>query len=108
MSTNWLVLPPIANLNFGILRNPLAFAPSKDMVSMTKALLLGTIDNLTKTSFSVNEKNFVGLATDGDFIACGSENNALFVYYKGLAKQVLTFWFDSSKVSVSSDLDIGG
>ncbi|CAG2177091.1 unnamed protein product, partial [Oppiella nova] len=46
----------------------------------------------------INEKNFVGLATDGDFIACGSENNALFVYYKGLSKQVLTFWFDSVRV----------
>ena len=48
----------------------------------------------------INEKNFVGLATDGDFIACGSENNALFVYYKGLSKQVLTFWFDSVRVLV--------
>ena len=31
----------------------------------------------------VNEKNFVGLATDGDYITCGSENNGLYVYYKG-------------------------
>jgi len=30
-----------------------------------------------------NEKNFVGLATDGDYIACGSEDNSLYVYYKG-------------------------
>ena len=34
----------------------------------------------------VNEKNFVGLATNsatnGDYIACGSENNTLYVYYK--------------------------
>ena len=49
----------------------------------------------------INEKNFVGLATDGDFIACGSENNSLFLYYKGLSKQVLTFWFDSVRVLVS-------
>lgn len=42
----------------------------------------------------LNEKNFVGLATDGDYVACGSENNALYVYYKGLSKQVLTFRFD--------------
>lgn len=41
-----------------------------------------------------NEKNFVGLATDGDYVACGSENNALYIYYKGLSKQVLTFRFD--------------
>lgn len=49
----------------------------------------------------INEKNFVGLATDGDFIACGSENNSLFIYYKGLSKQVLTFWFDSHRALVS-------
>ena len=30
----------------------------------------------------VNEKNFVGLATDGDYVTCGSENNGLYVYYK--------------------------
>ena len=32
----------------------------------------------------VNEKNFVGLATDGDYITCGSENNGLYIYYKVL------------------------
>ncbi|KAK7573619.1 hypothetical protein V9T40_010810 [Parthenolecanium corni] len=42
----------------------------------------------------VNEKNFVGLATDGDYIACGSENNSLYVYYKGLCKQLLHYKFD--------------
>ena len=30
----------------------------------------------------MNEKNFVGLATDGDYVTCGSENNGLYVYYK--------------------------
>lgn len=30
----------------------------------------------------VNEKNFVGLATNGDYIACGSEDNSLCIYYK--------------------------
>ncbi|KAJ8896466.1 hypothetical protein PR048_001810 [Dryococelus australis] len=42
----------------------------------------------------INEKNFVGLATDGDYIACGSENNALYVYYKGLTKQLFNFKFE--------------
>lgn len=41
-----------------------------------------------------NEKNFVGLATDGDYIACGSENNSLYIYYKGLCKQLLHYKFD--------------
>ena len=43
----------------------------------------------------INEKNFVGLATDNDYIACGSENNSLYVYYKGLSKQLMTFKFDT-------------
>lgn len=31
----------------------------------------------------INEKNFVGLATNGnDYIACGSEDNSLSLYYK--------------------------
>lgn len=30
----------------------------------------------------INEKNFVGLATNGDYLACGSEDNSLCVYYK--------------------------
>ena len=42
----------------------------------------------------VNEKNFVGLATDGDFLTCGSENNSLYVYYKGLSKPLFSFKFD--------------
>uniref|UniRef100_T1JKE0 RING-type domain-containing protein n=1 Tax=Strigamia maritima TaxID=126957 RepID=T1JKE0_STRMM len=42
-----------------------------------------------------NEKNFVGLATDGDYIVCGSENNSLYIYYKGLSKQLLSFKFDT-------------
>ncbi|XP_078459375.1 E3 ubiquitin-protein ligase COP1 isoform X1 [Lampetra planeri] len=45
----------------------------------------------------INEKNFVGLATNGDYIACGSENNSLYVYYKGLSKMLLTFKFDMVK-----------
>lgn len=42
----------------------------------------------------VNEKNFVGLATDGDYIACGSENNALFIYYKGVTKKIFSYKFE--------------
>ncbi|XP_067133122.1 E3 ubiquitin-protein ligase COP1-like [Centruroides vittatus] len=51
----------------------------------------------------LNEKNFVGLATDGDYIACGSENNALYIYYKGLSKQVLTFRFDTVRSVLEKD-----
>jgi len=45
-----------------------------------------------------NEKNFVGLATNsstnGDYIACGSENNTLYAYYKSLSKVLTTYKFD--------------
>ncbi len=44
-----------------------------------------------------NEKNFVGLATDGDFLSCGSEDNALYVYYKGLSSPLFSFKFDSPR-----------
>jgi WD40 repeat protein len=30
----------------------------------------------------VNEKNFVGLSSNSDWISCGSENNAVYTYYK--------------------------
>ncbi|RVE43081.1 hypothetical protein evm_012255 [Chilo suppressalis] len=48
-------------------------------------------------SFSghANEKNFVGLATDGTYLACGSENNALYVYYKGLSRPLLAYRFEA-------------
>jgi E3 ubiquitin-protein ligase RFWD2 len=35
----------------------------------------------------INEKNFVGLATNGDYIACGSEDNSLCIYYKVRLKE---------------------
>lgn len=44
----------------------------------------------------LNEKNFVGLATDGDYIACGSEDNAVYIYYKGLSKPLFNFRMDDS------------
>ncbi|KAF5301516.1 hypothetical protein FQR65_LT08819 [Abscondita terminalis] len=45
----------------------------------------------------INEKNFVGLATDGDYVACGSENNALYVYYKGLTKKLFNYKFETAR-----------
>ncbi|XP_075222711.1 E3 ubiquitin-protein ligase COP1-like isoform X1 [Lycorma delicatula] len=51
----------------------------------------------------INEKNFVGLATDGDYVACGSENNALYVYYKGLTKQLFSFKFDAMRSVLEKD-----
>ncbi|RZF41135.1 hypothetical protein LSTR_LSTR010787 [Laodelphax striatellus] len=51
----------------------------------------------------INDKNFVGLATDGDYIASGSENNSLYVYYKGLTKQLFSFKFDAMRSVLEKD-----
>ncbi|XP_069120571.1 E3 ubiquitin-protein ligase COP1-like [Argopecten irradians] len=59
--------------------------------------------NLQTFKGHINEKNFVGLATDGDYVACGSENNSLYVYYKGLSKQLLTFKFDTVRSALEKD-----
>lgn len=32
-----------------------------------------------------NEKNFVGLSVNNEYIACGSETNEVFVYHKVIA-----------------------
>lgn len=54
----------------------------------------------------INEKNFVGLATSGDFIACGSENNSLYVYFRAVSRHMLSFRFDAPSVpSLASDTD---
>ncbi|CAG8516301.1 5190_t:CDS:10, partial [Ambispora gerdemannii] len=43
----------------------------------------------------INEKNFVGLTTTSDWIACGSEDNSVFAYYKNLCQPVVRFNFGS-------------
>ncbi|KAJ1999549.1 hypothetical protein GGI04_001723 [Coemansia thaxteri] len=41
-----------------------------------------------------NEKNFVGLTTSGsDWIACGSENNTMYAYYRNLSHPAVTHKF---------------
>lgn len=79
------------------------FLNGKEMVSAStdSQLKLWNVDEAhegCKRSFvgHINEKNFVGLATDGDYIACGSENNSLYIYYKGLQRKLFTFKFEPS------------
>jgi len=40
-----------------------------------------------------NERNFVGLSTVGDYIACGSETNEVYVYRKDLASPISSVRF---------------
>lgn len=53
----------------------------------------------------INEKNFVGLATDGDYITCGSEDNSLHVYYKNLPHPLFNIKLDSMDVDVGNNTD---
>ncbi|KAF2071898.1 hypothetical protein CYY_006777 [Polysphondylium violaceum] len=43
-----------------------------------------------------NEKNFVGLTVNGDYICCGSENNGVYTYYKTLSKPIVTHKFGTN------------
>lgn len=51
----------------------------------------------------LNEKNFVALTSNGGYIACGSENNSLYLCYKGLSKTLLTFQFDTVKSALDKE-----
>jgi len=41
----------------------------------------------------VNEKNFVGLATNGEHIVCGSETNEVYTYYKKCKQPICNYDF---------------
>eukprot|EP00039_Didymoeca_costata_P008246 m.109490 g.109490 ORF g.109490 m.109490 type:complete len:579 (+) comp14003_c2_seq3:719-2455(+) len=43
-----------------------------------------------------NEKNFVGLTTSDDYIACGSENNSVYCYHKCLPKPIVSCNFSQA------------
>lgn len=42
-----------------------------------------------------NERNFVGLTVNSDYIACGSETNEVFVYHKAISKPMACHKFSS-------------
>ena len=81
------------------------FSSRNELVSAsTDSLLkLWSLDEgCCKRSFKghTNDKNFIGLTTSGDYIACGSENNSLYIYYKGVSNHALSFQFDSPRLTV--------
>ena len=78
------------------------FINDKQLVSAStdsQLKLWTTEDNVSIRSFKghTHEKNFVGLSNNSDFIACGSETNALYVYCKGLSQPLLHYKFDVVK-----------
>ncbi|KAJ4730116.1 E3 ubiquitin-protein ligase COP1 [Melia azedarach] len=54
-------------------------------------------DNLPVRTFRghTNEKNFVGLTVNSEYIACGSETNEVYVYHKEISKPVTCHRFGS-------------
>lgn len=49
-----------------------------------------------------NDRNFVGLTGYKDFFACGSEDNAVYIYHKGFAGPVVRHGFGPSAAFVST------
>lgn len=45
-----------------------------------------------------NERNFVGLAVNKDFLACGSETNEVYVYHKAISRPAMWHKFGSPDV----------
>ncbi|KAK9862104.1 hypothetical protein WJX84_002588, partial [Apatococcus fuscideae] len=66
---------------------------STELVSASTDSTLRMLDTRRRCSVRtysghLNEKNFVGLSSSSDFMACGSETNEVHVYNKNLAKPV--------------------
>ncbi|KAM3382826.1 E3 ubiquitin-protein ligase COP1 [Capsicum galapagoense] len=53
-----------------------------------------------------NEKNFVGLSVNNEFLSCGSETNEVFVYHKAISKPVTWHRFGAPDVD-EADEDAG-
>lgn len=51
-----------------------------------------------------NEKNFVGLTVNNEYIACGSETNEVFVYHKAISKPAASHKFGSDADHVDDDM----
>ncbi|KAL0311267.1 UNVERIFIED_CONTAM: E3 ubiquitin-protein ligase COP1 [Sesamum angustifolium] len=62
-------------------------------------------DNLPVRTFRghTNEKNFVGLTGNNEFLACGSETNEVFVYHKAISKPATWHKFGSPDVEDSEE-----
>lgn len=66
------------------------------LAGQPSSLLPSATSTLLRTySGHVNERNFVGLSVQGDLLACGSENNSVYVYHADLSKPIATYKFPS-------------
>ncbi|XP_017978848.1 PREDICTED: E3 ubiquitin-protein ligase COP1 [Theobroma cacao] len=62
-------------------------------------------ENLPLRTFRghMNEKNFVGLTVNSEYIACGSETNEVFVYHKAISKPAAWHRFGSDMADAEED-----
>ncbi|EXB77009.1 E3 ubiquitin-protein ligase COP1 [Morus notabilis] len=62
-------------------------------------------DNLPLCTYRghTNEKNFVGLTVNSEYISCGSETNEVFVYHKAISKPMACHKFSSSGSNENED-----
>ncbi|XP_059624519.1 E3 ubiquitin-protein ligase COP1-like isoform X2 [Cornus florida] len=62
-------------------------------------------ENLALRTFRghANEKNFVGLTVNSEYIACGSETNEVFVYHKAISKPAARHRLSSSDTDVGDE-----
>lgn len=73
--------------------------------STLKMWNVSTFEHVRTFSGHANEKNFVGLSVNEEYIACGSENNAVCTYHKALTKPILTYKFGSSNPVTGEESD---
>ena len=50
-----------------------------------------------------NQKHFVGLAIQNDWIACGSETNELYIYHSSLEKPLFSYCFNSDSINQTAE-----
>eukprot|EP00163_Fabomonas_tropica_P022596 TRINITY_DN3938_c0_g1_i1.p1 TRINITY_DN3938_c0_g1~~TRINITY_DN3938_c0_g1_i1.p1 ORF type:complete len:671 (+),score=175.73 TRINITY_DN3938_c0_g1_i1:436-2448(+) len=69
--------------------------------------LWNTETSQTQRTFQghVNEKNFVGLAANADYIACGSENNSVYTYCKSLSRPIMSHNFKALNPATGEEND---
>lgn len=59
-----------------------SYSPYRSTDSTLKLWNVRTNECVRTYTGHINEKNFVGLSSNSDWISCGSENNAVYTYYK--------------------------
>ena len=84
------------------------FLDSDEIVSAStdstlKSWSVGRCECVRTFTGHTNEKNFVGLTANGDYIACGSENNSVYTFYKALSKPIVSYRFGSSNPVTGED-----